>query len=64
MPLIYVMIGVILIGCLLWWANYKAKVYPPVLTILNVVVIGALIIYLLKLFGILDAVFSIPAPRL
>lgn len=65
MGLVGLVLGLIIVGLLLGALNRYGGPYmqPWILTVINVVVVVAVILYLLSAFGILDAV-NIPVPRL
>ena len=59
MSLISVVIALLVVGFLLWLVNAKVPMQPTMKTILNVVVIIAVIIWLLKVFHLLGAVNAV-----
>jgi len=54
MSILYVAIVLIVVGFLLWLVNTYVPMASPIKTILNVVVVIAIILWLLSVFGILD----------
>ena len=52
MNLIHVVIVLIIVGVLLWLVNRYIPMASPIKTILNVVVVLAVILWLLSVFGI------------
>jgi len=54
MPIITVVVTIIVVGVLLYVINSLIPMEATVKKILNVVVILALIVWLLKVFGVLD----------
>ena len=63
MTLISLVITLIVVGVLLWLANQHLPMDPKIKQIMNVVVVVAVVIWLLGVFGIL-ATFDVPVPRL
>ena len=61
--MISVVIVLIVVGFLLWLVNSKAPMDGTIKTILNFVVVLAVVLWLLNVFGVLSAVNSIPVPR-
>ena len=59
MPILTVIIVIIAAGVLLWAVNRFIPMAPNFKQLLNVVVIIALILWLLSLFGIFDALRSV-----
>ncbi len=56
MSLIYVVIVLVVVGFLLWLINTYVPMAKPIKTILNVVVVIAVIIWLLSVFGIISGI--------
>lgn len=56
MSLIYVVIVLVVAGFLLWLINTYIPMARPIKTILNVVVVIAIIIWLLSVFGIINVI--------
>ncbi len=54
MPLINVVIILIIIGFLLWLINNYIPMARPIKTILNAVIVFAVIIWLLTVFGVIQ----------
>jgi len=63
MPVIHLIIILALIGLALWAANAYIPMQPTVKRILNVVVIIAVVLWLLSVFGILGSITTIRTPR-
>lgn len=59
MSLLSLLIVIIIVGVLLWLVNAYIPMDGKIKTILNVVVVIALIIYLLKAFGVFSHLGSI-----
>lgn len=56
MSIIHVIIVLIIIGFLLWLANQYIPMEPRIKSIMNLVVIIAVVLWLLRVFGVLDAI--------
>jgi hypothetical protein len=59
MPLLTILIVLIVAGVLLWLVNNYIPMDRKIKSILNVVVVIVLVIWLLKVFGVLDSIGSI-----
>ncbi len=59
MPLLQVVIVLIVVGVLLWLVNNYIPMQATVKKILNAVVVIALVLWLLKIFGLLDSLLNI-----
>lgn len=59
MPLLTVVIVLLVVGVLLWLANTYLPMDRKIKSILNAVVVIAVVIWLLKVFGLLDSLKSI-----
>ena len=59
MPIITVVIALVVIGLLLWLVNTYIPMDPKILGILNAVVVIAVVIYLLQVFGLLSTIENI-----
>jgi hypothetical protein len=59
MPLISVVIVLIVVGVLLWAANTYLPMDGKIKTIMNVVVVIAVVLWLLSAFGVLGSLDSI-----
>jgi hypothetical protein len=59
MPLLTILITIIIAGVILWLVNNYIPMDGKIKKILNVVVVIILIIWLLKVFGILDSLSGI-----
>jgi hypothetical protein len=59
MPLIYVVGVLIVVGVLLWLVNTYIPMDGKIKSILNAVVVIAVVIYLLQIFGLLGTLESI-----
>lgn len=65
MPILTVVLVIVAVGILLWAVNtYITIIDPKVKQILNVVVIVALVLWLLSLFGLFDALSTVHVGRL
>jgi predicted membrane protein len=53
MSLLSIIIAIVVVGVLLWAINSFLPMDQKIKTILNVVVVGALVIWLLKAFGVI-----------
>lgn len=54
MPVLTILIVILVAGVILWLVNSYIPMQRTIKTILNVVVIIILVIWLLKVFGVLD----------
>ncbi len=59
MPLLTIIIVLIVAGLLLWLVNNYIPMDRKIKSILNVVVVIVLIIWLLKVFGVIDSIGSV-----
>jgi hypothetical protein len=59
MPLIQVVVVLIVVGFLLWLINRFIPMAGSIKTILNAVVVIAVVLWLLNIFGILDSLSMI-----
>jgi hypothetical protein len=59
MPLLTIIIVLLVVGVLLWLANTYLPMDRKIKSILNAVVVIAVVIWLLKAFGLLDSLKSI-----
>ena len=59
MPLLAVILALIVVGILLWLINTYVPMEPSIKRILNIVVMIALVIWLLKVFGLLAYLSSV-----
>ena len=59
MPLLYVVGFLIVVGVLLWLVNTYIPMDPKIKGLLNAVVVIAVVIYLLQVFGLLDTLKGI-----
>jgi hypothetical protein len=59
MPLVYVLGMLIVVGVLLWLVNTYIPMDPKIKGILNAVVVIAVVIYLLQIFGLLGTLENI-----
>ena len=59
MPLVYVLGMLIVVGVLLWLVNTYIPMDPKIKGILNAVVVIAVVIYLLQIFGLLGMIENI-----
>jgi hypothetical protein len=63
MPLIQLVIGLVVVGVLLWAINAYIPMDGSIKKILNGVVVFAVILYLLSAFGVLDSISGIRIGR-
>ena len=63
MPLVYVLGMLIVVGVLLWLVNTYIPMDPKIKGILNAVVVIAVVIYLLQIFGLLGMIENIKVGR-
>lgn len=63
MSLLTVVLVIIVVGVLLWLANTQIPMPANIKTILNAVVVIALVIWLLGAFGLLDAISTVRVGR-
>lgn len=54
MPLIQLVVTLIVVGVLLWAINTYIPMDPKIRNIINIVVVVAVVLWLLKVFGVLD----------
>ncbi|MDZ4700778.1 MAG: Thivi_2564 family membrane protein [Rhodothermales bacterium] len=59
MPLLNVVIVLIVVGVLLWLVNQYIPMDRKIKSILNAVVVIAVVIWLLSVFGLIDSLSSI-----
>ena len=59
MPLLSVVIGLIVVGVLLWLVNNYIPMDGKIKRILNIVVVIAVIVWLLQIFGVFGSLSSI-----
>jgi len=59
MPLLYIVGVLIVVGVLLWLVNTYIPMDPKIAGILNAVVVIAVVIYLLQIFGLLSTLQNI-----
>ena len=59
MPLLTIIIVLLVVGVLLWLANTYLPMDRKIKSILNAVVVIVVVIWLLKVFGLLDSLKSI-----
>lgn len=59
MPLINVVVGLIIVGVLLWLVNSYMPMDAKIKSILNGVVVIAVVIWLLQVFGVLGSLGAI-----
>jgi hypothetical protein len=61
--MIGLVVTIILVGVLLWLAETYVPMAAPVKTILRAVVVIALVLYVLQVFGVFNMASSVPVPR-
>jgi len=59
MPLLQVVIILVVVGVLLWLVNSYIPMQATMKKILNAVVVIAVVLWLLKVFGLLDSLLNI-----
>jgi hypothetical protein len=59
MPLLTILIVILVVGVLLWLINSYIPMQRTIKGILNAVVVIILVIWLLKVFGVLDSIQNI-----
>jgi hypothetical protein len=59
MPLINLVVTLIVVGVLLWAVNAYIPMDPKIKTILNVVVVIAVVLWLLQAFGVLSSLQTV-----
>ena len=59
MPILTIIIVIILVGLLLWFAESYIPMSPPIKRILQGVVVLILILWLLQVFGILGSIGNV-----
>jgi hypothetical protein len=59
MPLLYVVGVLIVVGVLLWLINTYIPMDPKIQGLLNAVVVIAVVVYLLQIFGLLSTLENI-----
>lgn len=59
MPLLYIVGLLIVVGVLLWLVNTYIPMDPKIAGILNAVVVIAVVVYLLQIFGLLSTLENI-----
>ncbi len=59
MPLLQIVIVLIVVGVLLWLVNSYVPMQSTIKKILNAVVVIAVVLWLLKISGLLDSVLNI-----
>jgi len=66
MSLVALVITLIIVGILLWLVNTQlgSIIAPPILKIINIVVIVAVVLWLLSVLGLFDSLGSVRVPRL
>ncbi len=63
MPLINILILLVVIGVLLYAVNTWIPMDPKIKQILNIVVVIAVVLYLVQMFGLLDSVSHVRIGR-
>lgn len=59
MPLIVIVLGLVCIGVLLWLMETRIPMDPFIKQVIHVVVIVCVVVFLLRQFGLWDAMLSI-----
>jgi hypothetical protein len=63
MPLLQVVLTLIVVGVLLWLVNQYVPMQDSIKKILNAVVVIAVVLWLLSLFGLFDSISRIHVGR-
>lgn len=63
MSLIGLVITLIVIGILLWLVNTYIPMDAKIKKVMNIVVIAAVVLWLLSVFGIFSTIGNVPVPR-
>jgi ABC-type long-subunit fatty acid transport system fused permease/ATPase subunit len=63
MPLIQLVIILIIVGAILWVINSYIPMQPTIKKILNAVVIGVVVLWLLSVFGVIGSLQGIRIGR-
>ena len=63
MPLLYIVGLLIVVGVLLWLVNTYIPMDPKIQGLLNAVVVIAVVVYLLQVFGLLGTLEHIKVPH-
>lgn len=63
MPLLTIVLVLIVVGVLLWLINTYVPMQGTIKGILNAVVVIAVVIWLLQIFGLLDALTNVHVGR-
>ena len=58
MPLVQIVLTLIVVGVLLWLVNRYIPMQSTIKSILNAVVVIAVVIWLLRIFGLLSSITS------
>lgn len=59
MPILTILIVILVVGVILWLVNSYIPMQRTIKSILNAVVVIVLVIWLLKVFGVLDSLQNI-----
>jgi hypothetical protein len=63
MPLLYIVGVLIVVGVLLWLVNTYIPMDPKIRGLLNAVVVIAVVVYLLQIFGLLGTLENLKVPH-
>jgi low temperature requirement protein LtrA len=63
MPLIYLAVVLIVVGFLLWLINTYVPMDARVKSVVNAVVVIAVVLWLLSVFGVLDYLTEVKVPK-
>lgn len=63
MPLLYIVGVLIVVGVLLWLVNTYIPMDPKIRGLLNAVVVIAVVVYLLQVFGLLGTLENLKVPH-
>lgn len=64
MSVVSVVVVLVVVGLLLWLVNQYLPLQPPFKTLINAVVIIAVVLWLLSVFGVLGALTGARVPRI
>lgn len=62
MSLLYLVVFLVVVGVALWAINAYVPMDQKIKTILNIVVVVAVVVWLLKIFGVIGALSHVSVP--
>lgn len=62
MSLLYLVVFLVVVGVALWAINAYVPMDAKIKTILNIVVVVAVVVWLLKIFGVIGALSHVAVP--